>query len=287
MTSPTYLINGISLGDALGPLFLVRASMWRPDVSMVRSVLSVPGRHGSIRTGGLPVHSEAKLTIVVTATAGASQADLEQAVNRFQALLDNPTLVLTRISGGLTTEAEVESEGISHQGFVTGRSDTMTATLAIPSVFLSEPPAISAPILVPAPATNLLLPHLSGASAPMADSIVRITGPWTDPVIACSNSKTGVRWTGEVPGGQYLYLDPQRLRARLSSSADAWLSGGTDVSQHIDYPPAGRLQLWPKVTPGGSSAFADASAPQVRIDAGGSGLSGASAVTVRAGRSFL
>ena len=111
----TWLLNGVDLDQVT--LGLAGVTLWRPPVSTRRSPVTVPGRHGTIRSG-LPVFEEPTLTIGVR-TPGASMAALEAAVNAVAGVLAQPSLTVTRISGGITmtTQAELVSSDMD-AGFV-------------------------------------------------------------------------------------------------------------------------------------------------------------------------
>lgn len=244
----TYLVNGVDLYDSEN-VVLVEGTVWRPDVSTVRSPVTVAGRHGSIDRG-LPVFGEPKLTLVVDLDARDSPADLEAAGTAVIALLSTPQLVITRVSGNLVTSVEARLESVSHSGFLWGRTVTVTAVFALPSVFWREDVQTSPPATLTGSASDVTVAHLAGSSAPVRGAVLRITGPATSVTVNEALTGTGVTWAGTgLVAGQYLYIDVDRLRAWRTSSASQWTQGGTDVSGGLDYPAGGRLQLWPRITP--------------------------------------
>lgn len=284
-------INGVSLTELLGPLFIVRGTTWRPDHSTVRSPVSIGGRHGTIGSG-LPVLGEPKVLLQVHAHAQASQSDLQAAVDKALALWVAPAHILgRRMAGGSEVFAAAEPESISHDGFVTGRADTMTLGFAIPGVSFRAPADAGTPLAFSANLTNALLPHLQGSSAPITDAVVRLKGPHTG-AVSITDAATGTGLSQSpvsLSSSQYLYMDAGRLRSWFSANASAWAGGGTDASANLDYPGPGPLQLWPVVEPAvGDASFAAASEPRVRISAtGGTGRTGDTTLAVYAGRSFL
>lgn len=273
----TYLINGVALETATDSVALVEGTMWRPDISVDRSPVSVPGRHGTIESG-LPVYGEGKLTLVIDLQAADSPTTLEQTANVVTALLAQPSLTVTRVSGGITATTAARLESVSQSGFLWGRSCIFTAVLALPGVFLREAPQVSAPLSLAGGIDTLAVAHLAGSSAPIGDAVARFTGPLTNASVWCTNSATGLWWAGLLPAGQYLYLSAS-LRAWRSASASQWTSGGTDVSAGVSYPPGGPLQLCPRVTSLAGSV--------VEVGASAVGFAATTAAVLRAGRSFL
>lgn len=276
-------INGVALPP------IARVSSPRLGATTRRSPIEIPGRHGVIDTA-LPEFGEALITLSIQSTAG-SQAAVEAAVAKLTALLAQPVLTVTRIAGGYETSGAARLASISPGRHTPNAWQELTAVLAIPAGMLAEPPAVGTPMVFSANLTNALLPHLQGSSAPITDAIVRLKGPHSG-IFTLTDAATGTglsQAATSLTGSQYLYLDAARLRSWVSASDSQWTPGGTDVSQHLDYPGAGPLQLWPVVEPAvGDSSFAAASEPRVRISAtGGSGRTGDTTLAVYAGRSFL
>lgn len=244
----TYLVNGVDLYDS-DHVVLVKGTVWRPDVSTVRSPVAIAGRHGSIDRG-LPVFGEPKLTLVVDLDADDSPADLEAAGNAVIGLLTAPQLIITRVSGGLVTSVEARLESISHSNFLWSRTATITAVFALPSVFWREDVQTSTPVVLTGSAADVTVAHLAGSTAPARGAVLRVTGPATSVAINEAVTGTGLSWAGSgLVAGQYLFIDVDRLRAWRSASSSQWTPGGTDVSGGLDYPAGGRLQLWPRVAP--------------------------------------
>lgn len=270
----TWLLNGVDLDHAT--LGLAAVTLWRPPISNRRAPVTVPGRHGTIRSG-LPVFEEPSLTIGVR-TTDTTMAALEAAVNRVAGLLTQPSLTLTRVSGGITmsTPAEVVSSDMD-AGFVYRTMSTPTAILALPDVFFTEAAQVS-PLLgwggVAQP-----VPHLAGASAPIQGAVFRAQGPLSAAGWTCGNSGTSIWVSGvSVAGGEWLFVRPGDLRAWVSSLASEWAPAGTDVSGRLDWGVAGSLQPWPKV---------ESLSEPSRLLLASSQVGSSPGWVVRAGRSFL
>jgi hypothetical protein len=279
----SWRINGIDLPP------IARVSSPRASVSTRRSPIDIPGRHGVVDQG-LPQFAETLITLTIETTAG-SQAAVEAAIAKLNALLSGPSIVITRVAGGFSASGPARLVSISPGRHAPSVWQEMTAVLAIPAGMLSGPPSAGTPLAFSANLTNALLPHLQGSSAPITDAIVRLKGPHagafsiTDVATGTGLSQSPV----SLSDSQYLYMDAGRLRSWFSANASAWAGGGTDASATLDYPGPGPLQLWPVVEPAvGDASFAAASEPRVRIGAtGGSGRTSATELAVYAGRSFL
>ena len=273
----SWSINGLAFATAFGPLFLTDATLWRPPVSVRRTSVVIPGQHGTI-SPGLPVYEEPKVTLVLRSRQ-ATQTALEEAVTQAVAILTQPTITLTRVSGAVTATCVAQLESITPDDFTYAKSAKIVAVFAVPGVFLRGAVTTGTDLAFASDLTNQEITHLSGSSGPVTDAVIRITGPATSVSVTDPGTATGVSWAGTLTAGQYLYLSGKPLAARISSSNADWASGGTDVSGQVSYPASGRLQLWPVVQ--------SATTRKVLLSATGAGRSAATKLCVRAGASFL
>ncbi len=269
MADASWALNGTDLAN-LGAV--VRGTVLYPSLSPRRSVLSVPSAHGSIPTGRLPVHEETRVIIRMVLSA-SSMASLRDSSTELQALLMQPTLTLTRTIAGVVTSAPVELTSAA-PGDLWPSSQEWTLEFAVPGAWFRSASATSTSALA-SPLTSWTVAHLAGSTAPVGDALVRFTGPVTNPSVACLTSGTGLSWAGTVAAGSYLYLDAGKLTARTSAVNWHWTTGGTLASHLLDYPAAGRLQLWPDAT------------RSVKVAVGGESLTSASAVAIQCGGCYL
>lgn len=276
MSVPAYLINGLDLATALG-LTLTDDTTWRSSVSVRRSPITIPGQHGTLNPSR-PVIDESKVSVDAWAIA-ASQAQLEEAVNQFNALAMQSTLTLTRASGGITTSAIANLVSIAHSDYVEDTAAHLVALFAIPAGLFRETVANGDDIAFSANLVNTELVALSGSSGPIVDAVVRITGPATSVSITDPGTGTGLTWAGTLAAGQYLFLCAKPLSGRISANASDWISGGTDQSPLVSHPAAGRLELCPVVQSG--------TVRKILLSASGVGRSAATKIAVRAGRCYL
>lgn len=275
-TDYTWTLNGVDLDTATG--HLASATVWRPPISVRRSATVIPGRHGSIDVG-LPTFEEPIVPISVR-TVQTSQAALEAAVNSLVTLLTQPTLTLGRTSGGVTASARARLVSVdTDHDFLVGVTAAPVAQLAIPGVFFRGTLQTSDDFAFNADLLNQEVATLSGSTAPITDVVIRVTGPCSSVTITDPATATGLSWTGTLAAGQYLFLCPAPLSARISADPAAFTAGGTSVLSGVDWPATGRLQLWPVVQ--------TATTRKVLLSATGTGRSAATKLAVRGRGSYL
>lgn len=253
-------------------------SLWRPPVAVRRSVLTVPNRHGTVRTSRPPVFEEPVVSLEMRCKGVMSS--LEAAYNELQSLLTAPGLVLGRSSGGITTSAPVEFVTASPGQFIADTIADISVQLAVPGVFLRTTSVDSTPEVVTT-GEVVSLPGLAAGTAPVGDAVLRFRGAATSVSIVDVVSGTGISWTGTLTNSQFLFLHPATATARRSSSSADWASGGTDVSGGLSYPAPGLLQIWPRM------AAADPAVRAASVTVTGAGFDANTALTVRAQPAYL
>ncbi|WP_159794447.1 hypothetical protein [Puerhibacterium puerhi] len=269
----TWLLSGVDANR----WFIQKGTLWRPPVSVRAATIDVPGRHGVIAPG-LPVFDEPQLNLKLQPVG--PQTSLEEAQAELVALLAAPGLTVTRRSAGAAASAPARLVSLSPDDFRPGQTAAFSVALAIPGVFLRGPVA-SSPATVVASGDTVEIAHLGVSTGPVADAIVRVTGPATTVAVTDVVSGTGLSWAGAaLTAGRYLYLDAGTLRAWWSASSSAW-TGGTDVTSGLDYPAAGPLQIWPRMQ------GTDPADRRARLRVSGSGLSTATALMVRGAPAYL
>lgn len=278
-------INGFELPGQFGRAFATQATLWRPDgTTAVRRQFSIPGVHG-VKEYGNPTWDEPKV-VIVARFRYPTQAELEAAVNNWVALLTQPTVTLTRVSGGVTASAQTKLISLSHDDYISGPPEYLariTVVFGIPGVFLTGPTVVSADIGFTANLVLAEIPELSGSTGAIVGSKIRVTGALDQVEILDPNTGTGIYWdhaTELVAAGQYLFLDVETLQARISSSSGDWVTGGTDVTSGVSFPANGPLQIWPSI----SGTIDNRKA---LFNASGGGRDSNTKLAFRAGRSFL
>lgn len=272
----TWKINNVDL-DAGSLGFIVEPSMWRPPISLRNTEIVLPTRHGSI-IPDLPTFDAPLLTLSVW--RAASQTNIEAATNALVALLTQPSLTLTRESGGIVASAPADLQSMSFDNFVVDSTSRATAVLKVPGVFFRGNIVTSADINFTADFDSVAVAALDGSTAPIADPIIRILGPVTNPIIRNPTSGTSIGYTGTVPAGTYLFIRLDNLSARTSTTSTDWNAGGTTVTQNLTYAPRGILQLWPAIS-------GDPFTRPVLLSGTGTGKTSAARVTVQAAKAYL
>ena len=273
----SWRINGVDPEAVTGAL--VKGTVWRPSVSTRRPVVEIPGVHGTVDIGQLPVFAEPTVLWRLY-HHGATPADHEQLVGSVLAMVSAPKLALSRVVGAKVTTAAAKLITADWGDGLNPTAESKIA-FAIPGVFFRDGN------LTPwwyAWGTGALsaqaVPHLATSTGPITDAVVRFLGPVTNPSITDVASGTSLSWSGSVPAGTYLYLDARTLTARTSTSSTAWTSGGTNVTSTLGYGVGGPLQLWPRLS-------ANPAVREVVIAAAGTGRTAATQIAIRAEGSYL
>lgn len=245
--------------------------------------MEVPGRHGSVVSPRTATLEPATVTLTVDMVVTDAQ-ELDEVTNYLQSILVRPlgvTLTRTvtlRAGGTRSASAKAWLVSLTHtdpQGI--GLLVTWTAVLTVPDVTFRGTVANSAPLDANKNMT-VALPTLAGSSAPVRDAILQLSGPAVAFSWTCPQSGTGISWAGSLLADSYLYVDAATLTAWKTASASAWVLEGTVETANLDYPAAGPLQLWPRVS-GGSTV--------VEVAIAGNGRTTATDLVVRAAPTYL
>ena len=272
-----WLVDGVDLSAEFG---LVRGTTWRPPVSARNAVVEVPGRHGSVVSGRTSL--EAPTVTLQLLTKAVGEDALGVLSGKLQSLLGRPAgVTLTRVQGTVSASAHARLVSLSPVD-VSWQSGvaTWTAVLTVPGVTFRGT-VVNSASLAASSNTTLALPTLAGSSAPIRDAILRLSGPATSFSWTCPTSGTGISWAGSLLAGYYLYVDVATLTAWRTTSASAWAGAGAEwqaETARLDYPSAGPLQLWPRVS--GASTV-------VEVAIAGGGRTTATDLVVRAAPTYL
>ena len=275
----TYLVAGVPDTAARE---LTRARPFSGPITVRRSVLDLPGRHGTTPSGGPVIFDDSKLSLTWELQA-PTWAALEVERLALMALLGAPgDIVVTRRIGSVDLAAAHRLVSATGMESDTGMPlATVTAVLSAPGVFWRGQEFTSEPVAASAGTVTLEVPELAGSTAPVADAVVRASGPLTSVSLNDVPSGTGLSWSGSLSVGAFLFMDARTLRAWTSTDGAAWTGSATDATGGIDYPPAGPLQLWPAMT------ATDPTDRRVSITVDGTGRGSGTAVAVRARPAYL
>lgn len=259
--------------------FVAKGSMWRAPVNVRGKVLETPGRHG-VRTYGVPEFDEPQVKLVLE-PMHPSLAELEAAEAELVALLSAPGLTLTRALVTYTGTAAARLVSVVSDEFEDATPwARFEVALAVPSVFFRGVSADSASQVVVS-GNTYSLPHLASSTGPVSDAVLRFAGPLSSATAIDPVTSTGISWTGALAAGEFVFLHPASLTARLSTSATAWATGGEDVSSGVSRAAAGPLQIWPRM------ADTDPGVRAAELTVTGTGFAGTTALVVRAQPSYL
>lgn len=278
MAGVDYALNGVALDSQYCRVTL--GSTLFAGVSVSRSKVSAPFRHGTIPSGFAPSFEERSVTLKVTAfRAGAlgraDAAGLDS--SRLARLCTAPSLTLGRRVNGRRQQAVVELASLEADdgGTVLDRLTPFTAVFAMPQVWWRDPVAYDRPVAAngtaflwpaacrwaqpywtrwegePNNSPSLLIPLESGipdgmfGDAPVNDLIIRLPKSVSSAAVTDPASNTGVVWQGTASAGAYTYVDVGNCLAWQSTADHQWTRSGTDVTGGLDYPAGGLLQCWP------------------------------------------
>lgn len=250
MAGVDYALNGVALDSQYCRVTL--GSTLFAGVSVSRSKVSAPFRHGTIPSGFAPSFEERSVTLKVTAfRAGAlgraDAAGLDS--SRLARLCTAPSLTLGRRVNGRRQQAVVELASLEADdgGTVLDRLTPFTAVFAMPQVWWRDPVAYDRQVA----ANTTDCPLSSGipdgmfGDAPVTDPIIRLPKGVSSASVTDPTSNTGVIWQGAANANAYTYVDVGNCLAWQSTADHQWTQSGTDVTGGLDYPAGGLLQCWP------------------------------------------
>lgn len=266
MGNAGWSINGINLQQGIGSWWVVSGTMVRPPVSVRRTSVVVPGVSGSIPVGPVIFDEPTVGLKIAVASATPSEDLIEERTNALMALLASPDIVLGRRAGWLYAEAPARLEGVSIDDAHPGGWTFVTATFAIPGVFLRGVDLHEQTI---AAGEGQECVEFSGTSGRITDALIRVNG--ADGNVRITDVGTGTDIRSSASGT--LYVD---LGALTAWTGGDWNGGGEDVSHTLDWGLNGPLVLSPVTT--GS----DARWRPIKVSA-----EGGSSFTIRARKAYL
>lgn len=275
-----YTIDGVPLSDPYRRWTVHRESQRRTPVAFRSVDVNVPGGDGNIPIYGEQVEATA---LALELNVYGSPVQIEERVNFLRSLLGRTTgpLEVARRDGKV---AAAKPAAISDP-VMTDVYARLSITLSIPAGVWRGPTAtFTHPAPLSTAAANVT--PLDGASRPITDSLILITGPATTPTVTDVATGSTLRYTGQVPAGQKLLIDTSQWRAALGSSV-SWGSTGTNATASIvGTGPRSDTTLFPLtpipgLTPGGDPT----TAPAIAFTA--TGTTADTAVQIRARTSHL
>lgn len=295
-----YIIDGVSLNDPKNRWFIERTVRRRGVPAKRSRNIQIPGRSGSIWIANSDYEDgTVAISLIVQeydetgAAGGAAQAAINLE-NILEIVGQNQKLVSVVENLGSYSRKTMAEVSTSIDGSHIGaglKAYRVPIVMSVPGSFWKDgavTPSFTAPVTNGT--TDITVGTLTGSTAPIRDGVIRLTGPINSEVAIRaltrdSNLSTvtvaDAVFKSALAAGQYLYIDLKTFTARRSTSATAWSSGGTDVTEFLDYATRGPLQLIPtRFTTGSTNR-------EVRLRIVAAGTSAASAIEIRAERTYL
>lgn len=292
MPKPTYQVDYVRLDDPAGR-WRLDGDTGRRGLPAVRSTAAtIPGRHGETYTPG-DVFEPGTLALSLTVTDATAQgkpggpAQTEQNLELLTAhLYASSAASLQLITHHIGAQTRANYGRVDSAVQPTALNGRLTRyrfpiILRFPNPFWFDPTGPNSTAIAQHSTSDFFnVTHLYGGSAPVTDAVIRIhtngtAGRYT---ITDTIGRTGLIWEGApTADAPYLYLHAETLTARLSNSANSWVSGGHNATEGLDYRPEGPLVIHP--APFGDSYMLEYTRPTA--------FSNPEALVVRANRRFL
>ncbi|TSI11975.1 hypothetical protein [Brevibacterium aurantiacum] len=276
-----YTIDGVPLSDPYRRWTVHRETQRRTPVAFRSVDVNVPGGDGNIPIFGENI--EATALALELNVYGRTPDQIEERVNFLRSLLGRTTgpLEVARRDGKV---AAAKPAAISDPV----RTDVyarLSITLSIPAGVWRGPESTwthPSPLTTgPQAATSF-----DGASRPITDSLILITGPATTPTVTDTATGSTVRYTGAVPAGQKLLVDCAEWRAALGSSVSWGSTASTATAGIVSTGPRSDTTLFPLTPIPGLNGDGDpTTAPSLRFAA--TSTDAATALQIRARTSHL
>ena len=225
----TYTLNGVDLDSNTLGTNLQASSKPRPGIE--RRTVTVSG---GARDGNTPV-AQSSESPVVTLVVRVPEASEEA----FLALLSSPVLTLSH--DGREAVVELLAAG-AELGFL---FTDYSCVFRFPAMFWRDP-AVTTTTALAISSASVTADIMSGLSAPVRDSVVRIKGGVTNPKVTDSQGSS-FQYIGTLPTTSWLRFHSDTGRA-YTTTTDVW-TGGTEVTGSIlTGPTTYPFELTPKFT---------------------------------------
>ncbi|MEV6154912.1 hypothetical protein AB0L53_31685 [Nonomuraea sp. NPDC052129] len=257
--------------------------------------VSVTGRAGELPIVGLDHEATSfSLTFAVTgATPAGTDGGYPQMEINLEALtallgVRNRLMSLRYQAGPVVRVADVTVTAASDPEIIVGAARArLTVVVEVPKVYWRDE-TIST-WAGSANASDQVVTTLAGSTAPITDALIRVTGPATNITVrdVASGGSVGLLTSGSnsLTAGQRLLIDADAQQAALVTT-DTWdVATGTNRTGVISVFGQGSANRWIHLTP--AMAVGDPFSRAVLISCTATGTTAASALEVRARRSYL
>ncbi|WP_433235547.1 hypothetical protein ACQPYK_25530 [Streptosporangium sp. CA-135522] len=287
----TYVLDGVPLDHPSGCWRLKKGTKRRP-LPGARSVsVAVPGRAGDLPIMGLD-HEATSFGLALTVysrTPDGHNGGFEQLEANMEALgallgVRHRLITCKWVAGSIIRVAGVTIEAVSEPEVNVGAAlARLTAVVKVPGVYWRD--EADSTWTGTLPGAEQIVTPLAGSTGPIVDALLRVTGPAVNPSVTDVATGGTVAYAGTVPAGQHLLIDCGRLQA-ATVTTDTWdLSTGSDVTGKVNATGPGSAFRWLHLTP--AMALGDPHSRAVLVSAAASSTTGASALKIRARRSYL
>ncbi|MFI6909647.1 hypothetical protein ACIBKY_50890 [Nonomuraea sp. NPDC050394] len=291
---PTYTLDGVPLDHPAG-CWRAKVGTKRRPLPGVRAVsLKVPGRSGEIPVHGLDLEATT-LPIVVGAYGirpDGSNGGVEQLETNLEALaavfgVRHRLMTLTYTTGSIVRVADVTVETTSEIELDPGPARArFTAVVKIPGVFWRDP--IPSTWEGSANGASQPVTTFAGATGPITDALLRITGPAVNPTVVDVATGATIRRPSGLLAGERLLIDCAAMRAS-KATIDTWdLTPGpdvVDVTGDIQATGPGSAFRWLHLTP--TIGVGDPFSRVVLVTSSATSTTAASKLEIRGRRAYL
>lgn len=288
---PTYTLDGVALDHPAG-CWRLKSGTRRRSFPAARSVsVKMPGRSGELPIVGLDLETTSVALVfgLTGRTPSGTDGGFEQLESNLEALaaligVRHRLMTLSYTAGSIVRVAEVALDSVSEPEVDVGSArGRLTAIFKIPGVFWRDP--ITSTWAGSANAAEQPVTTLAGSTGPVADALLRITGPAVNPAITDVATGDTITRPSGLTAGQRLLIDCGQMKARLVTT-DTWdMSAGSDVTGQIQATGPGSAFHWLHLTP--AVGVGDPFSRVVLVTSSATSTTGASGLEVRARRAYL
>jgi hypothetical protein len=217
---------------------------------------------------------------------GSGAAELERNVDALLGLFPSGRLVELRREQADGTWRAVEAK-VSASVMPDVRPGVLaeaTVVLTAPGVFWRDPDPVEWSQAAPVSGTVYDVAPLTGATAPITDALVLVTGPGGNPQVTDDASGSWVRFDGALGIDEQVRFDPATFSA-VRGVGIGWDGAGTDVTGQVSNGGPGSGSRWLHLVPAVQGV--DPRDRRVSVSLTAASMTTGSALAVRARRAWL
>lgn len=235
----TYLLDGVDVREWT----YLFDNLTHSELSVRSQQLEIPGRSGNLHVPSKWTVLDAPVLELVLAPAAQSAGELEESLNRLQAILLDPNLRVVRCRPfgdesrpQLTvTRGELVNAKATKEDAMAGRWGRWNLKIRLPEVAWRD---LKPKIVHVLPGENVRVNGFAG-TLPVDDLRIHVRGPLTSIGVTDLVTSTGVTWVGSLGDKEILTIDMGMLSASVTADEGEVRS----VTGGLDYPTSGRLVL--------------------------------------------